>query len=48
MPKVRQNAEIRVAESNIPDTISKSEIAKRVGVSRALFARTDDAVNIEG
>ena len=35
MVKVKQSREMRIAEFNIPATISKSEVAKQLGVSRA-------------
>ena len=33
--KVKQNTEMRIAEFNIPATMSKSEVARQLGVSRA-------------
>ena len=35
MSKVKQSTEMRIAEFNIPDGMSKSEVAKQLGVSRA-------------
>ena len=35
MSKVKQSTEMRIAEFNIPATMSKSELAKQLGVSRA-------------
>ncbi|HUU64326.1 MAG TPA: helix-turn-helix transcriptional regulator [Dehalococcoidia bacterium] len=35
MLKVKQSTEMRIAEFNIPATMSKSEVARQLGVSRA-------------
>ena len=35
MSKVIENADIRIAEFSIPTTMSKSELASQLGVSRA-------------
>ena len=35
MPKVNNNTDVRIAEFSIPATMSKSEVARQLGVSRA-------------
>ena len=35
MPKTEDNTDMRIAEFTIPGTMSKSEVAKQLGVSRA-------------